>query len=122
MTELERNTAKALLELFYEPDVHEGSREKGEYGGFDVERRFVIKSQDSADCLDQGIELFTTTVNGDPYVGVYRTWECDGEDSEGGVIDAMIRLNLKNEYPCQRISEFERLLVWVNAITTYWKG
>ena len=122
MTQLEKRIGTALLTLIYEPGILEGSRPIGDYGGFNVERRFVIKTQDAVDPFDQGIELFTTNINSETYLGIYRTWEFDGENSEGGAIDAMIRLNLKNEFPVQRISEFERLTDWVNAIVAYWEN
>lgn len=118
MTKLELALVSKIVELLYEPEVHEGSEKWGDYGGFKVERRFVLqKFCDDYDPMRYGfgLELFVTKLQDELYLGLYRTWEEEYGEREGAV-EALIRFNTDFKYGLDRVTEMQRLIHKINGL------
>lgn len=120
MTKLELSLMSTIATLLYEPSITEGSEKWGDYGGFDVERRFVLRrareeDTDPFDLYVYGLELFVTKLQDEHYLGLYRTWESEYGEQEGAV-EALIHFNTEFEYGTHRILEMERLIRKVNGL------
>ncbi len=116
ISEIDMRIFKTIVELMYEPKLHEGSPKVGDYGGFDINRRIIIVMPSSNDSRISGYELFTTKVNEEEYVGLYRTWYNDYGGMDGGVV-SMLNLEISDEdYPAQRLFEVELLFGWIKTL------
>lgn len=117
MTKLEMALVSKIVELLYEPEVHEGSEKWGDYGGFDVEHRFVLQRCENDDPMrcGFGLELFVTKLQDEYYLGLYRTWEGEYGEHEGAV-EALIRFDMDPKYSSWRVTEMQRLIRKVNGL------
>ena len=114
MTKLEERLIKSILTLLYEPDIHDGTEKYGDYGGFTVERRSCLKvpnDEDPYNPMDNGYELFITTINDLKYIVLYRTWIDDEYGGHDGRVEALIKVDFFDaKYATHRLTEVSRLI------------